>query len=68
MEIIFKIKNDLGEFTSEPLEVSEEQYINFIEVSKTFYNGTYQMNTPDGFVVIPPDILSKSVLIVEKVK
>jgi hypothetical protein len=26
------------------------------------------MNTPDGFVVIPPDILSKSVLIVEKIK
>lgn len=68
MEIIFKIKNDLGEFTSEPLEVNEEQYINFIEVSKTFYNGTYQMNTSDGFVVIPPDILSKSVLIVEKIK
>jgi len=68
MEIVFKIKNDLGEFCSESIEVTQEQYENFLEISKTFYNGNYQMITTNGFLVIPPEILSKSILIVEKVK
>jgi hypothetical protein len=38
MRIVLKLKNDLGEFISETLNVSEEQYLHLIEISKNFYN------------------------------
>jgi hypothetical protein len=66
MIVVFKIKNDLGEFVSEEIVVTEEQYENILEMSKSFYEGVYDMRTPNGFVVIPPDVVRKSVLIIEK--
>lgn len=65
MRIIFKLKNDLGEFISEELEVSVEQYQRLIDMSKNFYEGGYEMHLPNGFMVVPPEIVKKSILIIE---
>lgn len=68
MEIVFKLKNDLGEFVSETMKVSETQYKELIEISKGFYGGSYEMYLPNGFMVVPPEILKKSILIIEVVE
>ncbi len=65
MKIIFKLKNDLGEFVSETMTVSETQYKELMEVSKGFYSGSYEMFLPSGFMVVAPDVLKKSILIIE---
>jgi len=68
MEIVFKLKNDLGECVSETMKVSETQYKELIEISKGFYGGSYEMYLPNGFMVVPPEILKKSILIIEVVE
>ncbi len=65
MKIQIKLKNELGEFTSEQMNITEEQYKNLIEASKDFYLGSYDMYTPSGFVVVSPEILKKSILLIE---
>ena len=63
-----KLINDLGEFESEVMSVTEEQYSKLIEMSSTFYNnGGYEMYLPSGFLVVPPEIVKKSILIIQKV-
>jgi hypothetical protein len=54
---------DLGNFSGEILDVTKEQYINITELSKNFYETGFEMNTEDGgFVIIPPEIVRKSIL------
>lgn len=65
MEIKIKLKNDLGEFDSEIMNVTEEQYLGLIEVSRGFYASGYEMYTPTGFMVVGPEILKKSILFIE---
>lgn len=65
MIIRFNIKNELGEYFSDKMEVTEEQYKNIIEMSKTFYNSGYDMYLENGFIVVPPDMVKKSILIIE---
>lgn len=65
MKIQIKLKNDLGEFISEEMTVTIEQYKNLLEVSKEFYLGGYEMYIPDGFMVVGPEILKKSILFIE---
>jgi hypothetical protein len=68
MKINFKLKNDLGEFVSETMTVSETQYKELIEISKTFYLGPYEMYLTSGYMVVPPEILKKSILIIEVIE
>jgi hypothetical protein len=65
MKIIFKLKNELGEFVSDEMNVNEEQYRTILEMSKTFYMSGYEMPLVNGFLVAPPEILKKSILIIE---
>lgn len=65
MKIKIKLKNDLGEFTSDEMEITYEQYQVLLEVSKNFYTGGYEMFVPNGFMVVGPEILKKSILFIE---
>lgn len=60
-----KILNDLGEFTSDEMIVSEDQYNDLIKMSAGFYNNGYEMHLPNGFMVVPPEIVKRSILIIE---
>jgi len=62
MEIEIKITNEFGVYTSVPLEVTEEEYQHIATLSKSFYINGYEMQTKDGFLVIPPEIVKKSIL------
>lgn len=60
------MKNELGEFHSERMNVTSKQYLEMIEFSKKFYtaeNG-FEMWLENGFLVVPPEITKKSILII----
>lgn len=61
------IKSKYGEFRGEKVTTNLEQYSNILNLSKTFYTGGFEMTLEDGsFIVIPPDIIKKSILLIEK--
>lgn len=63
MKIQLQILSGDHIFNGEILEVTESQYKNIIEMSKNFYESGFEMTTEDGgFVIIPPDIVKKSIL------
>lgn len=64
MVIQMNVKNELGDFNSEQMTVTLEQYKSLIEISKRFYleeNG-FEMWLENGFMVIPPEITKRSIL------
>lgn len=65
MIIVFKLITELGEFVSEEMVVTTEQYLNLIELSKSFYNGGYDMWLPDGFLVASSEVIKRSILKIE---
>lgn len=61
------IKSEYGEFRGEKVTVNPEQYDNIASLSKNFYMGGFEMTLEDGtFVVIAPDVIKKSILLIEK--
>jgi hypothetical protein len=63
MTIQIVLINEYGEFYGEHLKVTVEQYSNIIEMSKNFYETGFEMSDEDGgFLIIPPEIVKKSIL------
>lgn len=61
------IKSEYGEFRGEKVTVNQEQYDNIASLSKNFYMGGFEMTLEDGtFIVISPDVIKKSILLIEK--
>ena len=65
MIIVFKLKSELGEFISEKMTVNEDQFNNLVEKSRSFYSTGYDMWLENGFLVASPEIIKKSILIIE---
>ncbi len=65
MKIQIKLKNELGEFVSEEMTVTIDQYKSLIDISKEFYSSGYEMYIPDGFMIAGPEILKRSILFIE---
>jgi len=66
MTITFKLENRIGAYVSEPMTVTPDQYKDIIEMSKGFYvDGGYEMHLPNGFMVVPPDVVRNSILTVQ---
>jgi hypothetical protein len=60
---------EFGNFYGEILEVSVDQYRNIIDLSKNYYETGFEMNLESGgFVILPPDIVKKSVLQINIIK
>jgi predicted enzyme related to lactoylglutathione lyase len=60
---------EFGNFYGEILEVSIEQYRNIVELSKNYYETGFEMGLDNGgFVIIPPDVVKKSVLQINIIK
>ena len=65
MKIYIVIVNKFGKFKSRPIDVNEEEYEKIIELSRAFYISGYEMDTVNGFIVIPPDVIKESILLIE---
>ena len=70
MKIRMKVTNHLGTYTSEQLEVTEEQYNEFVDKSKEFWltEPSFYICSDDGAVIIPPEIARQSLLIIQIVE
>jgi hypothetical protein len=67
MKIQISIKTEYGQLDGEILEVDQERYEKIKEVSTGFFLTGFEMNLVDGsFVVIPPEIVRKSILLINK--
>lgn len=67
MEMIFKLKTEWGEFESEIFEVSEDNFQGLCDEALKFHMGTWSMMTKDGYLVVPPEICRKSILLIQKI-
>jgi hypothetical protein len=65
-----KVVNSLGTYKSEMMEVTEGQFSELVEMSKLFWitDTSFSIWTDNGAVIFPPDIVSKSILIIEKIE
>lgn len=59
------IKTEFGEYKSQNLNIEETEYENLVEVSKGYYKNGFDLSTDTGHVIIPPDIIKRSVMIIE---
>jgi hypothetical protein len=67
-EIQIVLENEYGEFKGKIASVTEEQYLNILNMSKSFYSRGFELTCEDGtFVVFPPEIVNKSILKVKKI-
>lgn len=61
------LKTEFGDYKGEKISVTQEQFDNIKELSKTFYNGGFEMALEDGsFVVVPPEVVKNSILIISR--
>jgi len=62
------LRNSFGEFAGKWATIDEEKLNVLIEMSKTFYvSGGFELTCEDDtFIVFPPEIVSKSILIINK--
>ena len=51
------------------MEVTDEQFTQIKKLSKDFYTNGFEMTTESGgFMIIPPEIIKKSLLAIEIIK
>lgn len=69
LNIRMKIINQFGIFESDIIEVPEDRYTELILLSKTFWitDSSFSLTTERGEIFFPPEVLSKSILVIEKV-
>ena len=68
-KIQISIINDLGTFRGESMEVTDDQYVQIKKLSKDYYTNGFEMTTESGgFMIIPPEIIKKSLLTIEIIK
>lgn len=59
-----------GEFAGKKVIMDEERYLGLCEIAKNFYtSGGFELTLENGgFVVIPPELVSQSILRIIKTK
>ncbi len=65
MKVKLILKNELGEFESNVMEVTNDSYLQLNEGAKSFYSSGFEMYLEDGFMVVAPEMVRKSILIVK---
>jgi hypothetical protein len=68
IQLVFK--NEFGEFIGKKATMSREKYKELLTIVNGFYNNNgFELSCEDGtFVVFPPEIVKKSILIVKKIE
>ena len=69
-EIQVVILTTYGEFYGKKAVMNDEKYIALCEIAKNFYtSGGFELTLDDGgFIVVPPDVVQKSILRIVKNK
>ncbi len=68
-KVYIEINCDFGTFKTNNIQLSNEDYDEFIKNVNKYHIGTFSSVMDDGsYIVIPPDVLKKSILIVKSVE
>jgi hypothetical protein len=68
-KIQISIISDLGTFKGEIMDVTDDQYVQIKKLTKDYYTNGFEMTTESGgFMIIPPEIIKKSLLSIEIIK
>ena len=62
MKIQIVILNSLGEFRSDIMDVTPDQYDIILAKSKVYYETGFEMLIDNNYVIMSPDIIKKSIL------
>ena len=72
MEVSIEIHNKIGIFKGESLTINEDEYVKLVQFTKEFYKNTtmgFESRLEDGsFMVVPPELLKESIMIIKKIK
>lgn len=69
MEIQFELINDFGNFKSEVINCTDEEYLVIKEMSKNYYETGFELTDDSGnFIVFTPDVIKKSILKIKIIK
>ena len=62
------LKTEFGDYKGEQKAVTQDQFDTVTSLSKSFYNESgFEMTLEDGsFIVVPPDLIKRSILVVTK--
>ena len=65
-----KVINEFGTFESEIIEIPEDRYDELILLSKTFWmtDSCFNLTTETGEIFFPPEIINKSILVINKIE
>lgn len=72
MEVFYNVqiilRNDFGEFFGKKAKINQEQYDSLVDMSKKFHLvGGFELTlVDDTFMIFPPEIVKKSILIIKK--
>jgi hypothetical protein len=63
MEIQFELINEFGEFKSEIINCTNDEYLAIKEMSKNYYETGFELTDDSGnFIVFTPEVIKKSIL------
>jgi hypothetical protein len=67
-EVQLVVKNKFGKFLGSKAILESDKYDVLVKMSKTFYStGGFELTCDDGsYVIFPPEIVQKSILIINK--
>ena len=70
IEVKLKVIHNLGTYESQVMTITEEEYEGLVELSTCFWmtETSFKLQTDRGFVVFPPEVASKSILLIEIIK
>lgn len=66
IEVQLTLRNEFGEFIGRKFTIDEESYKKFIDMSKKYYLGGFELTLEDGtFCVFSPELVKKSMLTIK---
>ena len=67
--VYIEIQCEFGTFKTNVVQIDDEDYSDFILKVNEYHKGTFSSITDDGsYIVIPPEVLKNSILIVRELE
>lgn len=67
--VYIEIQCEFGTFKTNVIQINDEDYPEFILKVNEYHKGTFSSITDDGsYIVIPPEVLKSSILIVRELE
>jgi hypothetical protein len=62
MKVSIILHTKFGDFESEDFDINKTDYENLKEQNKNFFEQSYHLKMPNGFLVVPSEVTKESIL------